>query len=111
MPAYNKLVRDRILAIIKQQGKHPTTIVLADKEYEHELRNKLKEEVEEYLTASTTEEALEELADMVEVVHALASAHGSSAEQVEQIRANKLAERGGFHDRVFLERVDDDNND
>ncbi|ODA15576.1 phosphoribosyl-ATP pyrophosphohydrolase [Geobacillus thermoleovorans] len=108
MPIYNKLVRDRIPTIIEQAGKTFTTRILDDEEYRKELQKKAFEELEEYVQAETDEAALEELADVLEIIHALAECHGASIEQVEQIRAKKAEKRGGFRDKIFLIEVHDE---
>ncbi|AKM19278.1 Uncharacterised protein [[Flavobacterium] thermophilum] len=105
---YNKLVRDRIPTIIEQAGKTFTTRILDDEEYRKELQKKAFEELEEYVQAETDEAALEELADVLEIIHALAECHGASIEQVEQIRAKKAEKRGGFRDKIFLIEVHDE---
>ncbi|MEB3751849.1 nucleoside triphosphate pyrophosphohydrolase [Geobacillus icigianus] len=108
MPIYNKLVRDRIPAIIEQAGKTFTTRILDAEEYRKELQKKAFEELEEYVQSATDESALEELADVLEIIHALAACHGASIEQVEQIRAKKAEERGGFREKIFLVEVHDE---
>lgn len=108
MPIHNKLVRDKIPQIIKDSGKTPVTRILDAKEYINELRKKSQEELQEYLTAETDEDALEELADLLEVIHALVKVHGSTIEEVDKIRAEKAARRGGFTDKVFLIEVQGD---
>ncbi|OQP17018.1 nucleoside triphosphate pyrophosphohydrolase [Geobacillus zalihae] len=108
MPIYNKLVRDRIPTIIEQAGKTFTTRILDDEEYRKELQKKAFEELEEYVQAGTDEAALEELADVLEIIHALAECHGASIEQVEQIRAKKAEKRGGFREKIFLIEVHDE---
>jgi len=102
MPVYNKLVRDKIPAIIEQSGGTCTTRVLSPEEYREALRMKAQEELAEYLAAPTDSDALEELADLLEVVHGLAKAHGATAEVVEKMRVRKKQERGGFDGRVLL---------
>lgn len=102
MPVYNKLVRDKIPAIIQSHGKDCRTRVLNHEEYKQELNIKLNEEMQEYIRATHGQEALEELADMLEVIHALAEAHGASWNQLEDIRIEKREARGGFEDRVYL---------
>jgi hypothetical protein len=47
-----------------------------------------------------------ELADVLEVLRALAAAHGVSWEDVVAEAARKRDERGGFDQRIFLEYVD-----
>lgn len=60
------------------------------------------------MNASDNETALEELADVLEIIHALAECHGSSIERVEQIRAEKAEKRGGFKEKIFLVEVHDE---
>jgi predicted house-cleaning noncanonical NTP pyrophosphatase (MazG superfamily) len=98
---HNKLVRDRIPEIIKASGETPVTHVLDDKAYLAELVRKLQEECDEF----KTDLSLEELADVQEVVFALADALASRAE-LERVRADKVATRGGFRDKLFLERTE-----
>jgi predicted house-cleaning noncanonical NTP pyrophosphatase (MazG superfamily) len=107
MPVYNKLVRDLIPQVIKSAGKECRTRILDEEEYTRELIIKLKEESEEYFTAQSPKESLEELADMVEVIRALATIHGATWEQLEVLREKKAAARGGFQERVYLIDVDD----
>lgn len=102
MPTYNKLVRDRIPSIIKSQGKESRMRILDSEEYAIELNTKLREESEEYFMADKNQEALEELADMLEVIRALAEVHGSDWAGLEKIWMDKVRERGEFKERVYL---------
>ena len=108
MPTYNKLVRDKIPQIIMNDGKEPVTKVLNQEEYKTELRNKSQEELQEYLASQSDEAAIEELADLLEIIHAIAKVHRSSIEEVEKIRQRKVEERGGFEDKIFLIEVEID---
>ncbi|KEO84710.1 nucleoside triphosphate pyrophosphohydrolase [Tumebacillus flagellatus] len=101
MATYNKLVRDLIPAIIEKSGKKPVYRTLEENEYQQELRTKLQEEVQEYLEARN----VEELADVMEVLFALAKVHDASEEQLMEVRKKKLEERGGFGGRYYLESV------
>lgn len=107
MPIYNKLVRDKIPSIIEQAGKSYTSRVLNDAEYIQALKVKSQEELKEYLEATDNEHALEELADLMEIIKALASYHGSNLEEVERIREKKAEKRGGFAEKIFLLEVQD----
>lgn len=68
---------------------------------------KLKEESEEYFAAKSSKESLEELADILEVIRALAVVHGETWEELEALREKKAEARGGFQERVYLIDVDD----
>ena len=75
---YYKLVRDKIPEIIENDGEIPFVRVLDDKEFKFELERKLFEEYNEVLEASSSEERLEELADMLEIISALSSLENSN---------------------------------
>ena len=103
MPTHNKLIRDKIPEIIESSGRTPVIRTLDDTEYLTELDRKLNEECAEY----QADKNLEELADMLEVIYAIAEARGYSVAELEQVRAEKAAKRGGFKKRIFLERVEE----
>lgn len=105
MPIYNKLVRDLIPEIIINKGKIPTTRLLCENEYIEELGKKAYEELEEYIKAQTQNDVVEELADLLEIIHAISEYHGSSIREVEEVRKQKYLERGGFSKKVFLIEV------
>lgn len=102
---YNKLVRDNIPNIIIGKGENPVTRVLNDKEYKDELEKKLYEEYQEVINANTKDEKIEELADMVEVISYLSKIEGSNLEEVINVAKEKSFERGGFEEKIFLEKV------
>lgn len=108
MPIYNKLVRDRIPEVIEKTGKQFLSRILEEKEYEIELKKKLGEELKEYNEAKTNEEAVEELADILELLHAATKIHDSSFDELEKVRKAKAEKRGGFEKRIFLIEVEDD---
>ncbi|WP_240809981.1 nucleoside triphosphate pyrophosphohydrolase [Actinomadura sp. WMMA1423] len=93
-----KLVRDRIPEIIREAGRVPETRTASHDERAALLRDKLYEEADEY--TATNDPA--ELADLLEVLHALASHHGLTPERLEQQRAAKAADRGTFSKSVVL---------
>ena len=99
MRADGKLVRDRIPEIVRANGEEPITYRAEPDEYRLRLREKLAEEVGEFLAADD-ENAIEELADVLEVVYALAADLGADKAQVERVRADKASQRGGFAERI-----------
>ncbi len=107
MPVYNKLVRDLIPHIIESEGKACRTRILADEEFRTALEEKFMEEWNEYRHAPDRAEALEELADVLEVMHGLLATHGYSPTDLENRRQAKAAKRGGFGQRIFLIDAED----
>jgi predicted house-cleaning noncanonical NTP pyrophosphatase (MazG superfamily) len=96
--SFNKLVRDEIPRIIEASGRVAITRTLPDDEFEVELKKKLIEETQEFTESGT----LEELADILEVVLTLASRLGADPQALEQTRATKSSQRGGFQNKVFI---------
>ncbi len=101
---HNKLVRDRIPDIIIASGKMCTTEILSDAVFLRMLDAKLDEELAEY----HKDQNIEELADLLEVIRAVTVARGYSLEELERVRAEKAAERGGFEKRILLKEVYED---
>lgn len=98
---YNKLVRDRIPEIIESSGKTYTTEILSLEDYLRLLDAKLDEELAEY----HKDQNIEELADLLEVIRAVVIARGYSLEDLERVRTEKAAKRGGFEKRILLKEV------
>ena len=101
---FNKLVRDNIPEIIKQNKEVPTTRVLNDEEYKEELLKKLFEECMEVKKAQTIDET-EELADVYEVLLAIAKLNGKTIADIENVSTLKREKRGSFDKRLFLEKT------
>ena len=101
---YNKLVRDNIPNIIKNKGEEPVVRILEDDEYKIELEKKLYEEYQEVIEASGNDR-LEELADMLEVIRALAKLENNDLNDIIKIADEKNLKRGSFNDKIFLEKV------
>lgn len=96
---YNKLVRDKIPEIIKAKGIIPVTHIATPEEYDQKVRQKLEEEVKEFLESNNPEE----LADILEVIYAIAGRMGHTKHSLEAVREKKADERGGFEEGIILE--------
>jgi len=101
MKIYSKLVRDKIPEIIKASGKNFDVHYAKKEKLMPLLEAKLNEEVSEYVEAKN----LEELADVMEVLFALANTLGYSEKDLINKRNAKKNERGGFEKGIFLEKV------
>ena len=77
---YHKLVRDRIPEIIEADGKTCVCETLSDENYISLLDQKLNEELAEYQESK-------------------------SLEELERVRAEKAAKRGGFEKKILLKEV------
>lgn len=104
---YNKLVRDKIPEVISSKGHVPFSRQLSDVEYRLHLKLKLQEEAAEVMGASSVDDLLGELADLVEVVDALTADLGFTPAELRARQEKKRLERGGFEKKIFLEKVDE----
>ena len=98
---YDKLVRDRIPEIIEDAGKIPVTDIILPEKMQQALDRKLQEEVKEYLESHS----VEEMADVLEVLHGIAFHSGIDWNKVEEERIRKSKERGGFEKGIMLTEV------
>ena len=101
-----KLIRDKLPEIMRASGLAVFDRRLDDEAFIAALREKLGEETAELLAADSRDELLGEMADVMEVILALAEAHGIGAVEVEARRLAKLDERGGFDARVWNAAVE-----
>ena len=103
MIEYDKLIRDKIPEIIEKSGKKCIVEEMDVDTYIQYLDQKLNEELAEY----QADKSLEELADLLEVMYAVAIARGYSVEELKKIRKEKAEKRGGFEKRLRLKGVID----
>jgi predicted house-cleaning noncanonical NTP pyrophosphatase (MazG superfamily) len=91
-----KLVRDRIPELV--DASSATFHHANPDEYDHFLRMKLQEEVDEFLENP----CLEEMADIVEVLEAFCNKMGTSLKEMEVIRDSKAQEKGKFQEKWIM---------
>jgi len=104
----DKLIRDKLPAMMRAQGLTVFSRHLDDAEFLVRLKDKLVEEAREAQAAGSRADLIDELADLREVMLALAHASGISDGEIEARRLAKHAERGGFADRVHNAAVEGD---
>ncbi|MFZ7132982.1 MAG: hypothetical protein ACOWWR_11545 [Eubacteriales bacterium] len=101
---YNKLVRDNIPKIIKNNGKNCTFKHLSqDQEFYNALLDKVIEEIEELRESSNEEE----LADIYEILDAVIQLKDFESMHIDYLKIKKKEARGSFHDRIFLQEVEE----
>lgn len=98
---YNKLIRDKIPAIIKSKDSTPITHIADDEEYWQKLKEKLLEEVKEFIDSETEEE----LADILEVLYAIFDFKKTDRIKLEAMRITKANKRGAFKKKIILDET------
>jgi len=96
-----KLVRDKIPSIIEADGQHAVWHTAEHDELTKALREKLEEEVSEFLETPCEEE----VADILEVLHGLCNHYGFSWHDVQDELEKKRAKKGGYDAGTILDNV------
>ena len=105
MTELNKLVRDKVPSLVTKDGGSYSLKLLSPLEHQHEITKKMYEELNEYNTATSKEEAIEELVDIVELIYAAVKLHDLSIEEFEETRLNKKKKKGGFEKGIYLNSI------
>lgn len=98
---YHKLVRDNIIDIIEKDGKECDYEILSDEDYIVRLKNKLKEEADE-LSVAANDEIIAEIADVLEVIEAIAIYYHLNVEDIMKYKEAKALKNGKFAKRMLL---------
>ena len=101
---YNKLVRDKIPAVIVKDGKQCNWHYADKKEFKTRLFEKMCEELVEF----SDNPSIEEAADIYEVFNAMLRAWSIPLKEVVTYAADKRDERGGFTAGIILTEVSDE---
>lgn len=108
---HNKLVRDRIPEIIARNGETAVFRTIEDRgEFVAALAAKILEEAGETKEAAEVgdrDALVKEIADVREVLDALAAEFGISEDDVRRVQTDRREKRGGFGKRLFLESTDE----
>jgi Uncharacterized conserved protein len=89
---FNKLVRDKIPEIIKNNNQIPEIEILDDLIYQKMLDKKLLEECHEVIEATDKTSKIEEMADLLDI----------NLNDIEKIRLDKKEKRGAFKKKILL---------
>lgn len=99
---FDKLVRDLIPLQIQRHGERESTVVLKGDDLIKVLKAKIVEEALELQTATTSENTIEELVDVFEVILAIARQGGLSIKELTRRAKLKRSKRGGFSKGLVL---------
>jgi predicted house-cleaning noncanonical NTP pyrophosphatase (MazG superfamily) len=96
---YDKLVRDKIPEHIIKKGGSPVFHIADEGTYWLKLKEKLVEEVNEFIK----DENMEELADIEEVLEAIRCHKIFELSKIREIQELKAVQRGKFKERIILD--------
>lgn len=95
-------MRDKILEVIEAKGLSYHAHILEPSELVKAIKDKMIEEATEFYEAQHKEDSVEELADILELIHMAIGVLGVSFEELEATREHKRNARGGFEKGIYL---------
>ena len=105
---HNKLVRDKVPQIIRENQQIPTIRNLNDEDFVNELLRKLEEEIQEVIGArNDREELMKEISDVYEVMDTIIDLYKLDKSLILELQKKKRRERGGFKKGIYLESVEE----
>ncbi len=102
----DRLVRDKTPKLIKKKGMKPVTRTATKDELISALKEKILAEASELRKATTQDQELEEIIDIMEAINTYMKQREISVQNVERMRKYKLRKHGGFSKAVILEGVE-----
>jgi predicted house-cleaning noncanonical NTP pyrophosphatase (MazG superfamily) len=102
---YKKLVRDKIPEITRSTGMECEIRILDDDEVIEQLKIKAVEESQELIEAEGLPDTKKEMSDVLQIIVSLAQRLGIPMDEIEALRAEREAKRGGFDKGIFLEKT------
>ena len=99
---HNKLWRDKGPIRMEKTGSIVHVTILDDEQYNHQLGLKLMEEADEVHRATTKEDLISEIGDVLEVLDAIIKLHDLSRDEIIADQTAKREERGGLYERQFV---------
>ena len=97
-----KLVRDKVPDLIRAEGGIPEIEILNKETFAEKLAEKLLEECQEVNQAKEKTKKVEEMADLLEVMKAIAHLNKISMNEINRACIKKRELRGAFKERILL---------
>jgi len=103
---FNKLIRNKIHERMPGEGVVVNSSALSQTEFILKLKEKLLEEAAEVAASQKIEDLVIELADILEVIHTLASAYKIDFKDLEQARFEKSQINGKFGANNYINYIE-----
>ena len=101
----NKLVRDNIPEMTKDEGGFTKFKILSQQEFLTEIKKKIVEEAQEVVDAKDKKEITTEIGDVLEIIDEIIKVAGLDKQEIEKSRMAKRQERSGYDKHIFLKSV------
>ncbi len=102
---FKKVIRDKLYQKFLEENVKVDKINLDNASKKQKLKEKLIEEVQEVIEATTKQELTEELADLLEVIYTIAQKSGISKQELASAQKEKREQKGGFQECIYIESI------
>ena len=99
---FSKLVRDKIPLKIQSGGEKAQTYQVLSDDIIHLIKVKAVEEALEFSFSEQSDEEIEELADLFEIIRSYTEVKGTSMNDIKRVADEKRSEKGGFTEGIVL---------
>ncbi len=103
---FNKLIRSKLQNRMIREGVIINASPLTHEQYIEQLKNKIIEEANEVTKANSTDSLIIELADVMEVIHAIANASNINMQNIEDARLTKKEINGHFTSLDYINYIE-----
>lgn len=103
---FNKLIRDKVILRMLEEEVIVNSRLLSEQQYISELFNKLLEEAEEARVENEKHRLTIELADVLEVLSAIADANNIDMSDIEYERQKKCELNGTFTPNTYVNHIE-----
>ena len=103
---FDKLIRSKIPPRMKNEGVFVYSNSLSGPDYQDALKKKIIEEAQEVHDANSKEDLITELADVMEVIHAIAQVNQISLKEIEAAQAKKRKINGYFLPKNYINYIE-----
>lgn len=92
----HKLIRDKSVELKLHDPEKHTFEVTKGQKYVSALQERICDGAERYKMANSDREAVEELVDLLELIHTVLPLHNMTFEELDMVRRRKKMEQGSF---------------
>ncbi len=101
-----ELTHDKTGEMIEEKGGKVTSRFLTEEQFIDALNEKLTNEAKEVAAATTKDDKINELSDILEIVESYRKKYAITEEELKNFHNDKRTKRGGYDDHLYIEYIE-----
>lgn len=102
-----KLVRDKVVQQLQQQGKTVNYRTLSKQEFSIEIETILQDRVKTLLLSTNSKDRLNEVAEILEILNTIVEFDGFTLTNALELTQDKYAQEGAYTKQLYIETIID----